>query len=111
MYTAEHCSLKVPLSSVLSISTSSLHPPLVTLTLYLSKQHNEPSPNDGRVVHLLLLEECEEKKMRSPLPSQSHFEAGPALSPHRERLCSFLDNKAFNDVREDLGLHNGLWGF
>lgn len=43
---------------------------------------------------------------KSPLESPTLWPC-----PHRERLCSFLDNEAFNDVGENLGLHDGLWRF
>lgn len=34
-----------------------------------------------------------------------------AVNSYRKGFCSFLDDKALNYVREDLGLNNGLWRF
>lgn len=30
---------------------------------------------------------------------------------HRERLRPLLDHKPFDNMRQDLGFHNGLWWF
>lgn len=57
------------------------------------------------------------KKLLSKDGSPPRFQEGTtrpspaAENPYREGLCSFLDDKALNDVCEDLGLDDGLWRF
>ena len=36
---------------------------------------------------------------------------GKRSSPYRERLRPLLDHKPFDNMRQDLGFHNGLWWF
>ena len=46
-----------------------------------------------------------------PYLKKKKKKGGKRSSPYRERLRPLLDHKPFDNMRQDLGFHNGLWWF